>query len=365
MGHYHYAQNLLGGLGGVEDLTVDTFYIDEDEAAEFPGSDSMRPLATTTRRTRSLNILATLFYHVHFLAYLLVSRPDVVHFNTVFRNQYHTYGLTLLGKLTGIRVVRTVHEVTAERLRDVSRAERRTAYLHLRTCDHLIVHSEDVRSDLQSSGVETATTVLPHGNYLFFREHLDPDVDPPLPIDTGPVVLFFGPKYHKGIDIFADAVTQVDASFTTWIVGAIADDATEYVQRIESQPRTYVDRGYIPDEAISDYFHHADVVVLPYRSGTTSGAVHLARAFETAVVTSPLTYFTDVIEHRVDGYVLSENTPIALADALGEIVSSSNLMRRLAETGLETERSSRFDWRRFAKETARIYKVNGDSDADK
>ncbi|MGB9931512.1 glycosyltransferase family 4 protein [Haloarcula amylolytica] len=355
MGHYHYAQNLLDGLTDIDDFTIDAFYLNEDEAAEFPGADSIRALATTTKRTRLLNILATLFYHVQFLIYLLTCRPDVVHFNTVFRNQYHTYGLALLGKLSGTHVVRTVHEVTAERLRDVSRVERRTAYRHLRACDHLIVHSEDVRRDLQSSGVETPTTVLPHGNYLFFREHLNPDADPPLPIETGPVVMFFGPKHHKGIDLFADALTQVDTSFTIWIAGAIADDADEYVQRIESLPRTHVDSGYIPDEAIPDYFHHADVVVLPYRSGTTSGAVHLARAFETAVVTSPLTCLTDVIDHRVDGYVLSENSSTALADTLDVLVSSPELMRALAETGLETERSSRFDWRRIGKETAKTY----------
>lgn len=355
MGHYHYAQNLLEGLSEVDDLTVDTFYLNENEAAEFTGADSIRPLATTTKRSRFKNILVTLFYHIQFLFYLLVSRPDVVHFNTAFRNQYHTYGLALLGQLTGTRVVRTVHEVTAERLRDVSCAERRIAYRHLRTCDHLIVHSEDIRDELQSSSVDTATTVLPHGNYLFFREHLNPDVDPPLPIDTGPVVLFFGPKYHKGIDIFADSFSNVDTSFTTWIAGAIADDADEYVQRIESLPRTYVERGYISDEAISDYFHHADVVVLPYRSGTTSGAVHLARAFETAVVTSPLPYFTDVIEHRVDGYVLTENTSNALADALDELTSSPKLTGALAETGLETARSSRFDWERIGEKTAQVY----------
>lgn len=356
MGHYHYAQNLLGGLTEIKDVTVDSFYINGDETAEFPGADSIRPLATTTKANRLFNITATLYYHVQFLIYLLVSRPDIIHFNTVFRNQFHTYGLALLGKLTGTRIVRTVHEVTAERLWDVSAAEKWTAYRHLRMCDQLITHSKDVRGDLQSNGIKTPITVLPHGNYLFFRDHLDQNVDPPLPIDERPVVLFFGPKQHKGIDIFADALTQVDTTLTTWLAGTIKDDAEEYVQQTELLPQTYVDRGFIPDEEIPDYFHHADIVVLPYRSGTTSGALHLARAFETAVITSPLPYFSEVVDHRVDGYVVSENTSTALANALDEIVSSPNLMSGLAMTGLETERSSRFDWERISEKTAQLYR---------
>lgn len=355
MGHHHYAQNLLGGLSEVDDLSTDVFFLDVGEEGGFPGVDSMTALATTTQETRVGNALVTLLYHVRFLVYLLTSRPDVVHFNTIFRNQYHTYGLTVLAKATGARVVRTVHEVTADRLRDVSNRERRVAYRNLRTSDHIIVHSEDVKEDLRSEDVSTPTTVLPHGNYLFFREFLDPDAAPPLPTNDEPVVLFFGPKWHKGIDLFADALTEVETSFTTWIVGPVAEDAEEVVRQIESEPNVYVDSGYVPDEQLPDYFDHADIVVLPYRSGTTSGAVHLARAFENAVITSDLPCFTDVVDHQVDGYVLEETTQANLAKALDELVSDSKLRQQLAVTGLDSERSSRFDWGRIASATDEIY----------
>jgi len=218
------------------------------------------------------------------------------------------------------------------------------------------VHSEDVREDLRSNGVSTPITVLPHGNYLFFREHLDPKAEPPLPVKDEPVVLFFGPKQHKGIDVFSEALTEVETSFTTWIAGPIADDAEDTVAKLDSTSRASVDRGYIPDEKLPAYFDHADIVVLPYHSGTTSGAVHLARAFGTAVITSPLPCFTDVVDHRVDGYVLSENTPAALAGALDELASSPDLTNELASAGIETERSPQFDWDRIATETAKVYR---------
>lgn len=347
---------MVDGLSSVENLSVAAFYIDvEEKKAEFPGASQTHPLATATRETRLLNVIFTLFYHLRFVWYLAVHRPDIVHLNTVFRNQYHTYGLTILGKLIGTRVVRTVHEVTAERLRNVSERETRIAYRHLRACDHLIVHSDNVETDLKSENVSTPITVLPHGNYLFFKEYLDPDAEPPLPVDDGPVVLFFGPKQHKGIDVFSEALTAVNTSFTTWIAGPISGDTMTPVLDIESLPKTYVDRGYIADEDLPAYFDHADIVVLPYHSGTTSGAVHLARAFETTVITSPLPCFINVVEHGVDGYILTENTPTALAKALDKLVSSPNMARGLAFAGLETERSPRFDWGRIARRTVDIY----------
>ncbi len=356
MGHYHYAQNLLAGLSKVDDASVDTFFIREDDDAKFPGAHSIRPLATSTKNSFAANLLFTLSYHVQFAVYLIMSRPDVIHFNTVFRNQYHTYVLTLLGKIAGARIVRTVHEVTAERLRDVSDWEQRIAYRHLQSCNHLIVHSEDVQEDLRSNGVSTPTTVLPHGNYLFFRDHLDPEAKPPLPIDDEPVVLFFGPKRHKGIDIFAEALTEVETSFTTWIAGPVNPDAKETVNRLKSDPNVYVDTGYIPDKELPAYFDHADIVVLPYLSGTTSGAVHLARAFENAVITSPLPCFTDVVEHREDGYIIGESTPSDLAKALEELILSPELAQDLAESGLATEQSERFNWDRIAEETIQTYR---------
>lgn len=354
-GHYHYAQNLIEGLAEIGDVSVDTYFINDTEAAAFPSADTARPLATSMRDSFIGNVFYTLFYHVRFFLYLIFARPDVVHFNTVFRNQYHTYVLTIMGKITGIRVVRTVHEVTDKRLRSVSHKERLVAYRHLQACDHLIVHSADVNANLESNGVLTPTTVLPHGNYLFFRQYLDPDEGPPLPVDDDTIVLFFGPKKHKGVDVFAEALARTNRSFTTWIAGPISDDATAAVSDIESLSGTYVDRGYVADEDLPAYFEHADVVVLPYQSGTTSGAVHLARAFETTVVTSPLPCFTNVVEHGVDGYILTENTPTALAEALDELVCSPDMSRDLAVEGLKTEQSPRFDWGRIGRETAEIY----------
>jgi glycosyltransferase involved in cell wall biosynthesis len=201
-------------------------------------------------------------------------------------------------------------------------------------------------------------TVLPHGNYLFFRDYITPNTHPPLPVDGKPVVLFFGPKKHKGIDVFAAAATKTKTSFTTWVVGPTTPEAEEAVSRLDSDPTVYVDTGYVPDEKIPDYFEYADIVVLPYRSGTTSGAVHLARAFENAVITSDLSCFTNVVEHDGDGYVLEENTPESLADSIDELVSNPERAQTLAIAGLETECSSRFDWSRIARETVRVYEMS-------
>lgn len=358
MGHYHYAWNFLSGLSTIDDISVDAFYLDDGGDAVFPGTDSARPLATSTSEFRSANILTTTLLHGRFLSYLLRSRPDVVHFNAVFRNQYHTYALTRLANLTEASVVRTVHEVTAERIRDVSDRERSFAYRQLEASDHLIVHSDAVTEEVRDAGISTTTTVLPHGNYLFFREHLKEESEPPLPTDGKPVVLFFGPKAHKGIDVFADAVEKIGSQFTIWIAGAVAEDAESAVARLKQHSNVYIERSYIPDEELPQYFEHADIVPLPYVEGTTSGAVHLARAFETAVITSDLPYFRSVVDHGIDGYVLKETTPESLSSALDELLASPELAVELASAGLETEHSARYDWGRIAWETVSAYRAS-------
>lgn len=354
MGHHHYAQNLLSELPA-SDCDVSVWYIETGEEPAIPESVEAHPLATARHGTFLVNVAATLYYHVQFLALLLFSRPDVVHFNTLFRNQYHTLMLSLAIEFARIRIVRTVHELTEERLRTISALERATARRVFRTADHLIVHTEETRKELRSRRVETPATVLPHGNYLSFREHL-PETDvPPLPVNEEPVVLFFGPKDHKGINVFADAVNQSTETYTTWLAGPVAEDAEEAVGEIIQRPRAHCKRGYLDNAELARIFDAADIVVLPYTAGTTSGAVHLALAFRNAVVASDLSCFTSVVEDGHNGVLTKRGDKAALATALDDLATDAERVSRLASAGYTTECSDRFDWNRLAEKTRIIY----------
>lgn len=357
MGYYHYAINLLQGVQAAdEDVAVDVFYIADGDDDDFPGAASTHPLAYAGADSFPVNVAVTLYYQFRLLVYLLVRRPHVAHLNTFLFNQYYTLALTLAFRLALTPVVRTVHEETGERLRDVSALSKRLARVHLAVADHLIVHTDAVASSLSRRGVSTPTTVLPHGNYLFFRKYVDDETPPPLPTHGRPVVLFFGVKSYKGIGLFVEALARLDPeSCTVWVVGPVTPGDEHFLDRLGAFENVHTDVGYLPDEKLAAYFQHADIVPMPYSGGTTSGALHLALSFETAVVVSDLPCFTEVVDDGRNGWVLSAYTAAALADAIDGLVTDRDRRRALAAAGLATERSPEYDWERIGRATVDVY----------
>lgn len=105
-------------------------------------------------------------------------------------------------------------------------------------------------------------------------------------------LLFFGTiRPYKGLeDLLAvyNGLSERKAS-GLWltVVGETWEGCTEPARLIEtSQHRdriTFVN-DYVPDEAVTAAFAHADVVVLPYRRSSSSGPLHVAMSWGLPVV---------------------------------------------------------------------------------
>jgi glycosyltransferase involved in cell wall biosynthesis len=76
-----------------------------------------------------------------------------------------------------------------------------------------------------------------------------------------------------------------------------------------------VDR-YVPNEEVGLYFSAADLVVLPYVSGTGSGVVQIAYGLEKPVVATRVGSLPEVVEDGKTGYLVNPGDPTALADAV-------------------------------------------------
>ena len=73
----------------------------------------------------------------------------------------------------------------------------------------------------------------------------------------------------------------------------------------------------ISDQRLSDLLRAADVVLLPYRSVTSSGALLHALSVATGIVTSDLPYFREVLGAEPDaGGLFPPDDPQALARAV-------------------------------------------------
>lgn len=359
-GHYHYALNLLHALHEADpDRQIDVFYPGTDEDSHFPDFVNEHHFVYTGYDSKLLMVLRTFFLQFKVLAYFLFVLPDVVHANTHLRTQWYTFYVSVVLKLLRIPLVRTVHEPTNRRLRSINPLGPTFVWLHFRLASALIVHTEAMAAEYAERELETPVSVIPHGNYCCFRRYMDEDAGSPYCATDGPVVLFFGVKEHKGIARFIDALGHTSSEFEPWVVGPVNDGDEAYARTAQSDDGICTELGYIPDKDLWRYFHFADIIAMPYESGTTSGALHIALAFENAVIVSDLPCFTEYVADDVTAVVLADRTPTRLAEAIDGLVTNPTYRDRLAAAGFELEGSERFDWYQIAARTESVYESVG------
>lgn len=242
-----------------------------------------------------------------FGAYLENGRPPILHLHWL-----HPYlmgvgpittavkGLRLMVELVllrslGVRIVWTVHNLL-EHDRRAPRVEATCKHLILRLIDAGIVHCESAREAVIETyrlppRLKSKLSVIPHGHYIDWypndisRAEARADLDIP---DSWTVFLFFGRIHpYKNVTELVRAFGEVDETRARlFIVGQpstteLADELREVNQRDE---RVRTDFGYVPDGAVQRYMKAADVVVLPYHDGLTSGAAILAASFERSII---------------------------------------------------------------------------------
>jgi Glycosyltransferase len=92
------------------------------------------------------------------------------------------------------------------------------------------------------------------------------------------VILFFGYiRKYKGLDILLDAMPEIikrDPSIKLLIAGEFYDEFEFYrgmIDKLNIGTSVYMINKFISNEEVYKYYEPADLVVLPYRSGTQSG----------------------------------------------------------------------------------------------
>lgn len=227
----------------------------------------------------------------------------------------------------GISVAAVVHDVVPHNERALSTAALHTYY---HAFPRLIAHSEDAADRLRAAGIGASTIVVPHGRYdIFDIDNLTrADARSSLGIDEDAVVaLFFGNlEERKGLGEFV-AAAEMDAGDTALFLAAGKDflpagapkalkEAIRGVRRVRG---LRVDSGRVPHRQVQHYFRAADVVVLPYREGSTSGVLKLAFAFGIPVLATDV---GDIREQLTDGLgrvIDGEATPEAIVTGVEEL----------------------------------------------
>jgi glycosyltransferase involved in cell wall biosynthesis len=259
----------------------------------------------------------------------------------------------LLLRASGAVVVYTAHNT-------FERGPRRldTARIYPALARRTIVHTEADRGR-----VSRPPAVIPHGHYGELADDVAP-VDPDaaratldLPADA-PVVLLFGVlRPDKGLADLLDAA----ADAPEWRVliageehgglGGVADRLA--LPRLAG--RVTVLEGFQAMDDVARLFAAADLVALPYRQASQSGALHLAYGFKRPVVAYPVGGLVEAVIPGVTGLLCRDASPEALASALREAGAlGRSELRRLGEEGRRWARAN-FDWGQIAASTEAVY----------
>jgi len=135
------------------------------------------------------------------------------------------------------------------------------------------------------------------------------------------VLLFFGyVRPYKGLSTLIEAFRTLDVPDTILlIVGECYEDPDDYRQRIARSGVAHRIRWiaeYVPNEDVPLYYTAADIVVLPYHSGTQSGVQRIAFAFGKPVIVTDVGGLAEDVRTFGAGLVVPPADSVALREAL-------------------------------------------------
>jgi len=164
-------------------------------------------------------------------------------------------------------------------------------------------------------------------------------------------LLFFGIiREYKGLDLLLAALKQVvehKPNVKLTIAGECFDGKNNralknQVAKIGLEEIVDLDLRYIPNEEVSTYFKRADLVILPYRSATSSGPLTLAYHFKKPVVATNVGGLSDYVSEGKSGYLCEVN-----ADSIAQTILKA-IDNPLNEQDIEQHALS-FSWDQYAE----------------
>lgn len=190
--------------------------------------------------------------------------------------------------------------------------------------DHFFVHSENDARRLREMLSPAAHIIHAfHPLYDFFNDGAISKTEARKRLGLeGDAILSFGfVRPYKGVDHLIRAMPPIlrRRRVTLLIVGEFWEGREAFAQKIRNLGLEHAVRvvdKYIPNEEVGLYFSAANLVVLPYVSGTGSGVIQIAYGLERPVVATRIGSLPEVVEDGKTGYLVNPGDPRALADAV-------------------------------------------------
>lgn len=261
----------------------------------------------------------------------------------------------------GLVVVWTVHNVRPHE-RGGAADDAALRLLHERARLR-IFHSEHARGEaLALFGGRGDTLVMPHGNYDgalaeprdrgLVRAELGVDASQPLLLCAGQV------RAYKGVRTAIDALDEGLAARGCRLLVAgrpMGAAGRELARLARARAALLLELSPLRDDRFSDLLHACDVVVLPYRSVTGSGALLAALTMSRPVATTPLDYFREALAPEpLAGEIAADDSAPAFARAVERCLDDDVDARRAAARRL----ADRYAWARVVPPVAQWLRAN-------
>ncbi|MFM8595858.1 MAG: glycosyltransferase [Flavobacteriales bacterium] len=276
----------------------------------FPGSSQIDP---TAHQTPVFQRVVSTFYPWTYLKALRLFRqekPDV--FVTSYWMSFFApmmaFWAVFLPKKT--KKIALVHNLNPHEKRFFDGFFNRLMIKHY---DGFVVLSEAVGKDILAINPTAKIKLIAHPPYEVTHTNLDPaSCRQKLGLDPAKkTLLFFGLiRPYKGLLELIQAFSLLDDSYQLLIAGEVYGDATMYHAALaESKNQNWrFFNEFIPNELVSQYFHAADLVVLPYLSATQSGVRALALAQSRAVLCTNVGGLAEGLQAKKEGFELEQTT---------------------------------------------------------
>ncbi|MFQ5717140.1 MAG: glycosyltransferase [Nitrospinales bacterium] len=202
---------------------------------------------------------------------------------------------------------------------------RRLTRLALGAADGFLTHADSDAATLRRvfPGVPAKKTFHPLYDIFPKKGISQKDARKALAMDErSNVILFFGHiRKYKGLDILIKALSKVakELDCALVIAGEFYEPKEKYLRIISEEgleKNIVVHDRYIANDAMETYFAAADILALPYRSGSQSGVVQIAYHFGKPVVSTQVGGLPEVVEPGRTGYLVPPENPHALAEAI-------------------------------------------------
>jgi D-inositol-3-phosphate glycosyltransferase len=376
-GDRHYALGLAGALIA-QGTTFDFIGSDELDDPSLHGSSLVRFLnlrkEMDTDASPVRKVLRVLLYYRRLLVYAAGATPKVFHI--LWHNKFLLMDRTvvmLYYRALGKRIVFTAHNVNAGRRdNNDNLLNRLTLRIQYALADRILVHTERMRSELQSefNVVPSKVSVIPYGlnNAVPNTTLTSAEAKRKLGLaQSHKAVLFFGNiAPYKGLEYLIEAMRFLapkDSDYRLIIAGRCKNCESywttlrERLSRPELRSCVIERIEYVSDADTEIYFKAADVLVLPYLFIFQSGVLFLSYNFGLPVIASDVGSLRDDILEGITGFVCRPKNPVDLAKRIEEYFSH-HLYRELEQRRRDIQAFAhrRNSWTEVGEITRRVYR---------